>query len=351
MSIFDSVLKSDQTLIKNEDALDYEFVPKLLPNREGEQKRIAHAMQPLLRNRSGRNVLMFGAPGIGKTAATKHVLRDLEEETDEIHIIYINCWHNNTTYKVLVEVCDQIGYKFTHNKKTTELYTVIKNVVNRTAAVFVFDEIDKAEDYDFLYFLLEEIYKKSIIVITNEENFLVEMDNRIKSRLTPEIIEFKPYNLNETKSIIESRLAYAFYDDVWSTEPVQMIVNKTFDIKDIRSGMFLLRESCLQAEERSSKRIEKLDVDKAINKLDEFSIKNVDELEDESKVILDLVKKNSGIKIGALYKKYTEQGGGSVYKTFQRKIKKLDEGKFIKTEKRIGEGGNTTIVSKKITDF
>ena len=34
-------------------------------------------------------------------------------------------------------------------------------------AVFVFDEIDKLEDYDFLYTILEDIYRKAIFLITS----------------------------------------------------------------------------------------------------------------------------------------------------------------------------------------
>ncbi len=351
MGVFDDVLKADETLIENGQALDYEFVPKIIPHREGEQRTVASAIKPLLKDRNGRNALMMGPPGIGKTAATKHVLRDLERETNEIHSIYINCWQNNTTYKVLMEICEELGYRFTHNKKTSDLQNVVKRIVNKSAGVFVFDEIDKAEDFDFLYFLLEEVFKKSIILITNEEDFLAQMDSRIKSRLTPEVVEFDRYDYEETFDILQNRVDFAFYDDVWSEEAFDKVVDKTHEIGDIRSGIFLLKEAALNAEERSSKEIEEEDVDEALTKLDKFTVKDTEELGEEMQFILDIVKNNSGKKIGDLYEKYKEEGGDSAYKTFQRKIRKLKEGKFISTEKQTGKGGNTTIVSKKITDY
>ena len=52
-----------------------------------------------------------------------------------------------------------------------------------------------------------------------------------------------------------------------------------------------------------------------------------------------------------LFELYQKQGGKSSYKTFQRKIDKLSENKFIKTTKSTGKGGNTTIVEKKLTEF
>lgn len=351
MGLFDDTLRADQTLVKNDAALDYEFLPKILKYRENEQQYLATCIKPLFQGRSGRNLLIYGAPGIGKTAATKHVLRELEEQTDEIHAIHINCWQQNTTYKVLLEMCDQLGYKFTQNKKTTELYKVVASIVNKTSAVFVFDEIDKAEEFDFLYFVLEDIYKKSIFLITNYKSWLVELDERIKSRLTPELQEFRQYNEAETKGILKERIEIAFYPGVWEEDAFQKVAKKTNELKDIRSGLFLLKESALQAEEKSQKKITAVEVSNAIAKLDDFTIKNSAELETEEKMIYELVKETSGKKIGDLYKDYQKKGGQSSYKTFQRRIAKLEEGKFIQTTKQTGTGGNTTIVEKKLSDY
>ena len=221
MSLFKDMLSSEESLFINEMALDYEFLPKLLPYRESEQRHFATCIKPLLENRNGRNLFVFGAPGIGKTAALKFVFRDLENETDDVLPIYINCWQKNTTFKILCEVCDQLDYKFTHNKRTEELLEVEKNIVNKKSAVFAFDEIDKVEDYDFLYTISEEIFKKSIFLITNHKDWLAELDQRIKSRLMPEILEFKKYSLAETKGILNQRIDYAFVPNCWDSDALE----------------------------------------------------------------------------------------------------------------------------------
>lgn len=351
MSLFDNVLGANESLIKNEDALDYEYLPVKLPFRESEQEYLATCIKPLFHKRSGRNLLIYGAPGIGKTAATKHVLRELEDKTDEIYIIYINCWQNNTTYKVLLEMCRHLGYAFTQNKKTVELYKVVASMINKASAVIVFDEIDKAEDFDFLYFILEDIFHKSIFLLTNYKSWLVELDERIKSRLIPELVEFKQYDDKETRAIMRLRQEYAFVEGVWEEDAFQKIAEKTAKLKDIRSGLFLLKESALQAEEKSSKKVTKEHVDRAIKKLDDFTIKNSAELKADEKLVYEVVRENSGKKIGELYKLYEKKGGKGSYKTFQRKITKLEEGRFIQTKKHTGIGGNTTIVEKKLTDY
>lgn len=351
MGLFDNMLRGGESLIRNEEALDFEFLPKLLPFREKEQRFIAECIKPLFAGRNGRNVVMYGPPGIGKTAAARHVIRELEEQTDNIYPIYVNCWQHNSSYKVMVEICDQLGYRLVQNKKTVDLYKIVASMVNKKSAAFVFDEIDKVEDYDFLYFILEQIYKKSVCLITNFKEWVATLDSRIKSRLMAEMLEFRQYNEHETYEIMKQRASYAFPEGVWEDSAFRRVAKKTYEMKDIRSGLFLMRESALIAEEHSRKKIILDDVEKAISKLDNFSVKNSAELSEDSRFILNIIKENSGKKIGDLFEIYQQKGGKQTYKTFQRKIAELDKGNFISTRKQTGSGGNTTIVEKKLTDF
>jgi len=357
MGMFKNMLGSEETLFKNSIALDYDYVPKLIPYREAEQKQIALCIKPLLQNRNSRNIFIFGAPGIGKTVACKHILQELEEESDEVYPIYINCWKYNTTYKVVLQICDILGYKFTQNKKTEELFDIARNMINKKAAIFVLDEIDKAEDLDFLYMMLEEIYKKAIILITNKRENIIDLDERIKSRLTAEMLEFGPYDLKEVRGILKQRCEYAFYAGVWKDDAFEILVAKTFELGDIRAGLYLMKEAGNSAEDMSVKEIRVDHVKNAIKKLDEFYVKEKEELGEDEKIILDIVREHSGKKIGELYKIYADKGGKFTYKTFQRRISRLEQGKFVNLEKiEGGKEGKTTIVkdssqTKKLTEF
>lgn len=356
MAFFKDMLSGGESLFKNAEDLNYDHQPKIVPYREKEMRQIAAAMRPLFQGREGRNVIAFGPSGVGKTVACRHLLDELKDETDDIIPIYVNCWHKNTSFKILLEICAVLGYKFTQNKRTDELFEVAKKMLNDQAAVFVFDEVDKMAELDFVYNLLEEIYKKSIILISNKKEWIAELDSRIKSRLTAEVLEFKPYNYTEAKGILLQRRETAFATGVWENDAFEAIARKTSEMQDIRSGLYLLKEAGNAAEERSSKKIAMSDVEKAVSKLDEFSIKDKANLQDESKMILDVIKENSGKKIGEIYKIFQEKGGKTAYKTFQRRISKLEEDKFISTKKIAGGSeGATTILSydaeKKLTEF
>ena len=171
-----------------------------------------------------------------------------------------------------------------------------------------------------------------------------------------ETMEFTPYTAQETKNILEYRKKYAFKEGVFKENTFKKIVEKTVELGDIRSGLYLMKEAGNIAENNSKKEITKEEIEEATSKLDDFNIKNKDQLEEETKFVLKIIKHNPQMKIGELYKKYKEKGGGKTYKTFQRNIKKLSDNKFITTKKVLGgKEGTTTIVdyskTKKITDF
>jgi len=357
MTLFKDMLGADESLFKNELALDYSFLPKILPHREQQQRYAAASIKPLLMDKNGKNLFIFGAPGIGKTAALKFVLRDLEDETEEVEPIFVNCWQKNTTFKIIVDICEQLGYKLTHNKRTEELFKVIKSILNKKAAVFVFDEVDKLEDLDFLYSILEDIYKKSIFLITNYQEWFNELDERVKSRMMSDSLEFKPYNLSETRDILKQRTEYAFVPNVWDKAAFELIVKNTAAAQDIRSGLYLMREAGNVAEDKSSRKITLLHAEEALKIVDKFTIKKSTDLTEDEQSILNMIKKNSEKKIGDLYNIYKESGGNLVYKSFQRKIDKLNKNKFVSVKKTSGgKEGNTTIVkyateTKKLTEY
>jgi archaeal cell division control protein 6 len=355
MSMFSDMLRSGESLFLDTVALDYDYQPKIVKFRENEQQRFAVAIRPLLNNSNGRNLFVHGVPGVGKTTACKNVLRELEEETDEIVPLYVNCWKESSTYKIYYRICLDLGFRFIQNKKTNELFEMIKLKLNKKSAVFIFDEIDKLEDTDFLYTILEEIYRKSIFMLTNYRDSYTEMDERIRSRLNPEFVFFRTYKEQEIAGILEERKKYAFVPNVWEDEAFKEIVEKCAETKDVRVGLYLMKEAGNIAEERSSKKITINDVAKAIQKVEDFHIKPKESLDNEQKNILELIRDNDGQKIGDIFSIYSENGGEMSYKSFQRRINKLKDDKFIRTEKSKSGKGNTTLLhysgNKKLTEF
>ncbi|HLC71863.1 MAG TPA: hypothetical protein VJI32_07665, partial [Candidatus Nanoarchaeia archaeon] len=268
---------------------------------------------------------------------------------------YINCWKENTTFKIFYKVCEDLGHKFIQNKKSSELLALIKGSLNKKSAVFIFDEVDKVEDTDFLYAVLEDIYRKSIILITNYRDSYGDMDERIRSRFSPEFLCFRAYNETEITGILKQRRDYAFVQNGWDEEAFKEIVEKCTEVQDLRVGLYLMREAGNIAEERGARKVGLIQVGEAVKKVHDFHIKPKDGLEPEMQQILELIRNNNSQKIGDVYSIYAQQGGEMSYKSFHRRITKLEEGRFISLEKTLTRDGGSTIVNyagdKKLTEF
>jgi len=353
MSLFKDILAHNESLFLDTLALDLEYVPQIVPYRESQQKYIAECIKPLFSNRNGRNLFIHGLSGIGKTVAVKHIFNELNKETDDIATIYINCWKKDTEYKILKDICEQINFKFITNKSSDELFEDVKKLLNRTSVVICFDEIDKIQSNEIIYSFLEDILRKTIIFISNDNKWLLDLDSRIKSRLSLEMLEFKPYNYEETKGILNHRIDLAFVPNVFEKDTLKLVIDKTYETNDIRSGIFLLKQSGDIAESKSSRKITHDHIKEAISKLSSFNFNKSSDLIDEDKIILDLIKENSGNSITEIYDLYKDKGDKS-YRTFQRKIEKLKKNKLVTTEE-ISEGirGKSTKVyySKKLSEF
>src|SRR3989344_1220875 len=339
MGFFDNSEKKGVFL--NPIALDYDYQPKLILYRENQQHFIANCIKPLFNERSGRNLFLFGKPGIGKTVACRHVLKELEEET-EIFPIYINCWKKNTSYKVVMEICSCLEYRFTANKSTEDLIESILPLLNKKSCVICLDEVDKLDNPDLIYTLIEDVHRKTIILITNGMDWILKLDSRIKSRLNPELLEFKPYDYGEIFGILKERVSYAFVSGIFSMRALETIAKRTYRLEDLRTGVYLLKECGDLAELKNKNIIENEEAENAILKLNEFKTKNDGDLKDDLSEILSLIKVNSSKSSSELFDIY---GKGS-YKNFKRKLNELEKNRFISIkEENSGGNGRKTIIN------
>jgi len=354
MGLFDDMLKDSESLFVNEMELDFDYVPRIVKYRENQQQHMATCIKPLGKDRNGTHLLITGKPGIGKTVAVKKVFEELEKETKDVMPIYINCWKKDTFYKIILYICEKIGYKWVHNKKSDELFKEACKILNKKKVVFCFDEVDKLDEQSILYHVLEDVYKKSVFLITNDRDWLAKLDQRIRSRMIPEILEFEPYNYDETKGILEQRKETSFVQDVWDVEAFEKIVDKTAELEDLRTGLFLLKEAGNAAENKSSRKINSDHAETAIKKLDGFKIRNSKDLTEEDKYVLKLIKEEPNKSVKQLYEDYKKVYDKS-YRTLQRKTKELEDAGLIKIEEETTKSGGKTskvdLVGKKLTDF
>lgn len=326
--LFSDILMNDETLFRDENVLDYDYLPEKLPGREGEISVIAESIKPLFVKRKPSNLFIYGKPGIGKTACTRYVLKEVKEASNNILPLYINCWNNQTTHAAVIKLSQILGLILPPKGISTE--EVIQKCLNalkqRKGSVICLDEFDRLKEHDLLYSLIE-LGNVAVLLITNERDYLNNLEPRLLSRLCLNNLGFNNYTKNQVMEILLIRAKQAFYPNVISREVINLISENAQG--DIRRGIGLMIESGKAAEKDASKEIKDKHVNLALEKLSSIMIK---ELKSHNKEVYDLIKKNPGLTTGKIYDAYKKEGGDLSMRSFRRYVNNLEELGLIKAD-------------------
>lgn len=340
MGVFDKVVGKKSKLIGSWRKLSFQYVPNRLPHRQKEQKEVARAIKPLIKGRKGKNLFIFGRSGIGKTVTVRKVLNELADYTQKVLSAYINCWDNPTSHTMIEKLVKEIGAPYTPGKGAGQLLEVVEEKLrDQKGLVVAFDEVDKGRSTEALYRLYNRFENKlSMILITNNRDFLSKLDPRLKGRLTLKELYFSPYGREEIKDILERRVKTALGKGKIEKKAFEKIVDKTKEVEDVRVGLYLLLTSGENAEASNRKKIVVEDVNEA---LDGFSkedfITSSSKLNKEQELIVKTVREKEGEVTGDFYERYQENGGKLSPRSFRRYLRRLEDLGFLKLE-RTGEG-------------
>jgi len=329
--LFKDVLMADQTLFRDESVLDYRHVPFKMPERDNEIRVIADYLKPLFHGRKGSNLFIHGMPGLGKTASARYVFDELKKASDNVTPLYVNCWENQTTHTIALEIARKTGMLYPPKGVPTEeiLSNAFKKLRDK-GVVICLDEIDKAKEINIIYSLLG-LDSVSVLLVTNNPKYKNYLEPRLISRLSLNNLEFKPYTTREMKDILERRAQQAFRPGVISDEVIHEIsVNSE---TDVRRAITILLESGRVAEKDACKRVRLKHVNEVINKMTDLP----KELNTHEEKILKIIKGNKGIISGKAYDKYKELHGELSIRSFRRYINRLEKQGLIKTNET-GEG-------------
>ena len=85
---------SGRSLVKNRQALTIDYVPEKLPFRDEEIKALAQVLSTIFKGARPSNLLLFGKPGTGKTAAARSVVDRLAKKATDLKtnvtVLFVN---------------------------------------------------------------------------------------------------------------------------------------------------------------------------------------------------------------------------------------------------------------------
>ncbi len=353
-------LRWDETIFKNPEVFDPDYLPEEYLHREQQLLQLSSNLKPALRKSRPVNTLCLGPPGTGKTTAVKLLFKEIEETSEEIIPVYVNCQIINSKQQVFARIFERVhGYTLpSYGIPFSKVYYSIMNKVAEEEKVLIvaLDDLnfllDDAVMNEVLYALLkahEEVdgVKLGVIGIATDIKLTARLDDRVGSIFHPDEILFPLYGREEIYDILASRVKHGFYPGAMSEKALERIVDLTYESGDLRFGIYLLKMSGLEAERRASRTIEIEDVERVYEGGKKIFLKKViSALSDEERKLIELIYSSDEITTGELFRIFKNKVAIG-YTRFYEMLSKLESIRLIDMRFEQKGRGRTRIVLKR----
>lgn len=356
-------LLPDQTLFKNQELFEFDYMPDQVLFRENQLAELAFRIRPGMEGMSCGNAICRGPPGSGKTTSVKYLFSEISEATRRILPIYLNCQTDQTKYAIYSRIFTRIAGHApprTGISTTTLMDVIAKTVLDRNAVLLIcLDDVQYLIRHDtanaVIYSLLRMYQdypgcRAGVIMTTSEMqlDFSRIFDPGVSSTLCADEIPFPPYTADEIREIFSLRVREGVAPGVISSGVLDQIVRKTQAAGDLRVGLDLLKRSIQRAmwERRGS--VLREDVILAYGDARLLHLKEkVQVLSDEERAILlrvhQLAGRGEGLISGELYGCLIEEEE-ITYPAFMDRLARLAELGLIDLRIRQVKG-RTSIIS------
>jgi len=306
------LLKQNQFIVKNEDVFSSNYVPEHFFHRKEELRLLTNHFRSIIYRNSlhtGKQIIIHGSVGLGKTAVVKKFGRALEnfcknnsdEKITNIIYFHINCRCQRSWHLILTSILRSLVPAFpVRGFSTNELLTFLNTFLEEKQQniLICLDEIDylvsELKEQDVLYSMIRQnegadnhqYAQISLILITRNISFLKYLDRTVLSSLSNKLLSFKPYTLLQLIDILKDRARKGLHDDTYTNDIIKGIASIAFEQSDTRYAIELLWRSAKMAEECGAKQIEFNHVRKAQITVTPFKRSLITELSIQQKCIL-----------------------------------------------------------------
>lgn len=274
-----NLLAWEETLFRDPDVFELSYVPDQFDYRDDQTEALAFAVRPGLRGGKILDTVCRGPPATGKTTSVKKIFELLEDTTELVRPVHVNCKIDSTEYAVFSRIYTTLTKRSapasgTSNKQLLDL--LAQHI--RTSGIQPLICLDDAnylmyekQFTNVLYPLLRmhevfpEINLGLIVVISDPRIDINEhLDVRTRSAFHPEIVYFPPYSAREIAGILNARVKAGLYPNVLSAGQLDTIVETCMKYGDVRMGLDLIRRAVMSAEKDARRSVGDSDVEQAI---------------------------------------------------------------------------------------
>lgn len=327
------MLGSDETLFRNEDAFELDYVPEVFNYRDSQIKALASCAMPALRGQKAVNAIIHGLPATGKTTAAKVIFSQLD-----LPALHVNCHIDNSPYAIMARIYELL-FQRQPPETGTSLNTLYDKILSRLkkpllVALDDFDSLTKKDQNDVLYNILRAYelgkgHKTSAWVICQKEELM--LDSRVRSVFQPMPIKFPAYKRGEIFGILKERVEIGLYPDVMPRHALDKITDYALGKNDLRAGIESIRRAALNAEADSSRKI-----------MDKHLV--LESMASDEEKIVSLLREKPLIS-GQLYELVKKDMG---YTKFNKTVNELLTKNLIESRFIVSNKGRTRVFSVKL---
>lgn len=188
--------------IKDFSVFDFHYIPEQ-PLLRDEARALIDEMLRFEISGIPNHQAIVGSRGSGKTLTVKYLQRVMREHTD-LDVLYANCRHHNTSFKILAHLT---GVQARGMSMTEVFDRFCRRWCRKT--IVVLDEVDlmsaKDRRREILYLLSRSEQPFMVIMLSNRPHVLNELDAATKSSLQPWPRHFKNYDAQQIHAILLAR--------------------------------------------------------------------------------------------------------------------------------------------------
>jgi archaeal cell division control protein 6 len=240
----DSIFADDVELFKNSEVLEEDHTPEQIVCRDEVMDEYVDVLKPIYKGRPPQNAFLYGDTGVGKTAVTKYLIKQLrkditekntdldEEEQTDLTVVRINCQNltskreRTSSYQVAVALVNELRAP-EHMIAATgyapqAIYSMLYDEIDKLGGtvLVILDEVDRIGDDDTILYELPrardnekvQAARIGLIGISNDYTFRSNLSPKVRDTLCESEIKFPAYDANQLRRILRMRAENAFHN-------------------------------------------------------------------------------------------------------------------------------------------
>jgi cell division control protein 6 len=252
------------SVIKNPNALDFDYIPEQLIHREEQLRFLAQMFKPLLSGVS-QNVIIKGPVGTGKTVIAKKFCNSIvnlaRKQGKIIEYIHINCRKRSTDAMVLLGILNHFDSRFPDRGfSVQEMLEVLRKQLQRRNAqlLVVLDEVDALINksgsgliYSLTRFSDESFIEKtpvSVLLVSQKDVIQMFDSSSLSTFKRSNVLLLNKYTRNELHDIVDQRVNLAFHLGTVNKDCIELIADISSEWGDARFAIELLWKAGIAAD-------------------------------------------------------------------------------------------------------